>query len=117
MRTNIMLDDALMKEAQTLSGIKTKRGVVQKALEEYVRVLKKRDLREIRGKVRSPKATITSREVPVILVDTSVLIDYLKGRCGNSVEIRDTIPISNYFGRQAFEIRKLVLCPELIKGA
>lgn len=51
MRTNIMIDDALMKEAQTLSGIKTKRDVVQKALEEYVRNLKKHDLREIRGKV------------------------------------------------------------------
>jgi Arc/MetJ family transcription regulator len=51
MRTNIMIDDDLMKEAQTLSGIKTKRDVVQKALEEYVRNLKKRDLREIRGKV------------------------------------------------------------------
>lgn len=46
-----MIDDALMKEAQTLSGIKTKRDVVQKALEEYVRNLKKHDLREIRGKV------------------------------------------------------------------
>jgi Arc/MetJ family transcription regulator len=52
MRTNIMIDDALMREAQTLSGIKTKRNVIQKALEEYVRSLKKRDLREIRGKVR-----------------------------------------------------------------
>jgi len=52
MRTNIMIDDTLMKEALTLSGIKTKRDVVQKALEEYVRNLKKRDLREIRGKVR-----------------------------------------------------------------
>ena len=52
MRTNIMIDDALMKEALTLSGMKTKRDVVQRALEEYVRGLKTRDLREIRGKVR-----------------------------------------------------------------
>jgi len=52
MRTNIMIDDTLMKEAQRLSGIKTKRDVVQKAIEEYVRLLKKRDLREIRDKVR-----------------------------------------------------------------
>jgi Arc/MetJ family transcription regulator len=52
MRTNIVIDDALMKEALTLSGMKTKRDVVQKALEEYVRSLKKRDLREIRGRVR-----------------------------------------------------------------
>ena len=52
MRTNIVIDDALMKEALTLSGMRTKRDVVQKALEEYVRSLKKRDLREIRGRVR-----------------------------------------------------------------
>jgi Arc/MetJ family transcription regulator len=52
MRTNILIDDALMKEAQTLSGIRTKRDVVQKALEEYVRNLKKRDIREIRGKIQ-----------------------------------------------------------------
>jgi len=47
-----MIDDALMKEALTLTGMKTKRDVVQKALEEFVQNLKKRDLREIRGKVR-----------------------------------------------------------------
>lgn len=52
MRTNIMIDDALMKEALSLSGMKTKRDVVHKALEEFVRNLKKKDLREIRGKVR-----------------------------------------------------------------
>ena len=52
MRTNIVIDDALMKEALTLSKMKTKRDVVQKALEEYVRNLKKRDLRDIQGKVR-----------------------------------------------------------------
>jgi Arc/MetJ family transcription regulator len=52
MRTNIMIDDALMKEALMLSGLRTKRDIVHKALEEFVRNLKKKDLREIRGKVR-----------------------------------------------------------------
>ena len=52
MRTNIMIDDGLMKEALMLTGMKTKRDVVHKALEEFVRNLKKKDLREIRGKVR-----------------------------------------------------------------
>jgi Arc/MetJ family transcription regulator len=51
MRTNIVIDDALMKEALTLSGLKTKRDLVHKALEEFVRNLKRKDLREIRGKV------------------------------------------------------------------
>jgi Arc/MetJ family transcription regulator len=52
MRTNIVIDDALMKEAMSLSRMKTKRVVVHNALEEYVRKLKKKDLREIRGKIR-----------------------------------------------------------------
>jgi len=51
-RTNIVIDDALVEEAMALSKLKTKRGVVQRALEEYVRVLKKKDLRPLRGKIR-----------------------------------------------------------------
>ena len=47
-----MIDAGLMKEALMLSGMKTKRDVVHRALEEFVRNLKKKDLREIRGKVR-----------------------------------------------------------------
>jgi Arc/MetJ family transcription regulator len=52
MRTNIVIDDGLVEEAMTLSKLKTKRDVVQRALEEYVRVLKKKDLRELRGTIR-----------------------------------------------------------------
>lgn len=37
-----MIDNVLMKEAMTLSGIKTKRDIVHRALEEFVRNLKKR---------------------------------------------------------------------------
>jgi Arc/MetJ family transcription regulator len=52
MRTNIVIDDTLMKEAMSLSRLRTKRVVVHKALEGYVRNLKKKDLREIQGKIR-----------------------------------------------------------------
>ncbi len=52
MRTNIVIDDALVEEAMALSKLKTKRDVVQRALEAYVRVLKKKDLRILRGKIR-----------------------------------------------------------------
>jgi Arc/MetJ family transcription regulator len=52
MRTNIVIDDGLMEEAMALSKLKTKKAVVDRALEEYVRVLKKKDLRELRGKFR-----------------------------------------------------------------
>jgi Arc/MetJ family transcription regulator len=47
-----MIDDSLMKEAAALSGMKTKRDIVHRALEEFVRNLKRKNLLEIRGKVR-----------------------------------------------------------------
>lgn len=52
MRTNVVIDDRLIEEAMALSKLKTKRDVVHKALAEFVRALKKRDLRDLRGKVR-----------------------------------------------------------------
>ena len=52
MRTNIVIDDRLVEEAMALSKLKTKRDVVQRALEEYVRALKKKNLGDLRGKIR-----------------------------------------------------------------
>ena len=51
MRTNIVIDDSLMEEAMRLSGAKTKRDAVHKALEEFIEGLKRRDLKEIMGKI------------------------------------------------------------------
>jgi|TARA_B110000196_G_C20573734_1_gene398742 Arc/MetJ family transcription regulator len=48
-RTNIVLDDDLVKEAQALSQIKTKRELVEVALREFVDNRKRMDLRELRG--------------------------------------------------------------------
>jgi len=41
-----------VEEAMALSKLKTKKDVVHRALEEYVRVLKKKDIRELRGQIR-----------------------------------------------------------------
>ena len=49
MRTNIVLDDALVQEAQALSQIKTKRELVDIALREFVAHRKRLDLRELKG--------------------------------------------------------------------
>jgi Arc/MetJ family transcription regulator len=49
MRTNIVLDDALVAEAQRLSRIKTKRQVVDQALREFVANRKRLDVRELAG--------------------------------------------------------------------
>jgi len=51
MRTNIVIDDHLMKEAMALAKTKTKKETIQTALEEFVRNRKRLDLRELRGRV------------------------------------------------------------------
>lgn len=49
MRTNIELDAELVREAQELSRIKTKRELVHQALREFVNYRKRFDLRELEG--------------------------------------------------------------------
>ena len=51
MRTNIVVDDNLMAEALKLSNLKTKKGVVDKALKLLVQVKKQEAIRELRGKL------------------------------------------------------------------
>lgn len=52
MRTNIDLDDDLVAEAQRLTGIETKKGVVHEALRVLIEVKRRRSLSEIAGKIR-----------------------------------------------------------------
>ncbi|RLB70968.1 MAG: type II toxin-antitoxin system VapB family antitoxin [Deltaproteobacteria bacterium] len=51
MRTNIVVDDDLMAEAMELSDIKTKKGVVDQALNLLVQVKKQEKIRRLRGKL------------------------------------------------------------------
>ncbi len=52
MRTNIVLDDALVEQAFALTGLHTKRELVHFALSELVRRRGKKDMFELAGKVR-----------------------------------------------------------------
>ena len=51
MRTNIVLDDNLIKEAFKYSNAKTKKDLIHEALKEFITLKKRRDLRDLRGKV------------------------------------------------------------------
>ncbi len=51
MRTNIVLDDELIEQAMRLTGLKTKRAVVHRALEELIRNEKARSLFDLAGRV------------------------------------------------------------------
>lgn len=48
MRTNIEIDDQLMTEAMSLSGLSTKKETVHRALVELVRSLHQRELLDLR---------------------------------------------------------------------
>ncbi|MFN0139081.1 MAG: type II toxin-antitoxin system VapB family antitoxin [Pyrinomonadaceae bacterium] len=50
MRTNIEIDDKLMKDTLKITGLKTKREAVDLALRELVRIRKQADLKKLRGK-------------------------------------------------------------------
>ena len=50
MRTNIVLDDSLVKEALRYASVKTKRELVDLALREFVASRKRKDLRELFGR-------------------------------------------------------------------
>lgn len=51
MRTNIELDDALINEVKNLSKSKSKRETVERALLNYLKLLKRKQLLALRGKV------------------------------------------------------------------
>lgn len=51
-RTNILLDDGLVKEALKLTKLKTKREVVNHALQELVQKARRKRMLELEGKVR-----------------------------------------------------------------
>ncbi|MGB9499381.1 MAG: type II toxin-antitoxin system VapB family antitoxin [Dissulfuribacterales bacterium] len=52
MRTNIVIDDDLMKEAMTLSLLKTKKDVVETSLKLLVQIKKQKRLKNLRGKLK-----------------------------------------------------------------
>jgi Arc/MetJ family transcription regulator len=51
MRTNIVIDDKLMKAALRATGLKTKREVVELGLRILVRLQQQQEFRQLRGKV------------------------------------------------------------------
>ena len=51
MRTNIVLNDELVKEAMKLSHSNTKKEVIDLALQTFVAQLKRRNMKQLFGKV------------------------------------------------------------------
>lgn len=55
MRTNIVLNDKLVKEAFKFTDVSTKRELIELALKEFVQNHRRQDIRELRGKVKIRK--------------------------------------------------------------
>ena len=55
MRTNIVLDEGLVKKAMKLSRTKTKRELVNQALKEFVENRKRLNLMDLAGKIEFSK--------------------------------------------------------------
>ena len=52
MRTNIVIDDQLMRDTLRATGLKTKREVVDQALRTMLRLSRQGEIRRLRGKVK-----------------------------------------------------------------
>jgi len=51
MRTNIVLDEELLREAFSVSGARTKKDLIHEALRTLVSLRRRRDLTELAGKI------------------------------------------------------------------
>jgi Arc/MetJ family transcription regulator len=51
MRTNIVIDDKLMRDALRATGLKTKREAVEHGLRALLRLSKQGEIRRLRGKL------------------------------------------------------------------
>jgi Arc/MetJ family transcription regulator len=52
MRTNIVIDDQLITDVQKITGIKTKKGVVEEGLKLLLRLKRQQLVRNRRGKLK-----------------------------------------------------------------
>lgn len=52
MRTNIVIDDKLMKDTLRVTGLKTKREAVEEGLRTLLRLRQQEEIRRFRGKLK-----------------------------------------------------------------
>jgi len=52
MRTNVVIDDALMEEARRASGLKTKKETIEAALRLIIAMGRQVEIRKLRGKLQ-----------------------------------------------------------------
>jgi Arc/MetJ family transcription regulator len=83
MRTNIDIDDGLLAEAMRLSGLKTKKAVVDKALQKLIMLHRQAAIRELRGKLKWEGNLEESRLGRDFVIDRDLERSSSIRRCGS----------------------------------
>ena len=107
MRTNIVIDDKLMRDALRATGLKTKREAVELGLQTLVRLHKQSEIRSLRGKVDwqgDLEAMRTDK------CDFSIWIDYFRVSSTSQTDRLDSLLLS-----QPLAIGDLILA-EVLQG-
>jgi len=52
MRTNIVLDDSIIKTALEIGGYKTKKATIENALKLFIQIKGQQKIKDLRGKVK-----------------------------------------------------------------
>ncbi len=80
MRTNIVIDDTLLSEALSCTGLSTKKAVIEEALRTLVRLKSQEQVRSLRGHLRWEGDLHTMRESRVTYeVNTSAASATVEG--------------------------------------
>ena len=111
MRTNIEIDDKLMKEALRATGAKTnKREAVELGLRTLLQLRAQEKARELRGKITWEGDLNADENRQVILVDSSVWIDYFRAADTPQVALLDSM-----LGRTRLAVGDLIAA-EVLQG-
>ena len=71
MRTTLAINEELLDEVKLLSGAKTKKDAVEKALEEFIRRRKAKKLIQLEGKIElsfTPKELLSRRRKHAVVI-------------------------------------------------
>lgn len=52
MRTNIVLDDSIMKTALKIGGFKTKKATIENALKLFIQIKGQQKIKNLKGKIK-----------------------------------------------------------------
>jgi Arc/MetJ family transcription regulator len=115
MRTNIEIDDQLMKRAMRSAKTRTKRATVEEGLRLLIRLKGQQGIRRFRGRVRWQGNLEESRRswawrTSMVIVDTTVWVDYLNGADNPETEWLD-----REIEREEIGLTELILC-EVLQG-